>query len=482
MYRFFNSTLRQLETSLAVPQSCQHRTQCDFHHNIMSTPSHLYLNFALSLASCSRPPIRSDHQLALLLLLSSYWSFPATDHNTLTPTPFEHILTEELRHQVDETVAELKAHDPTQHVLVSEHPSEEISRFLANSEHGFGLSNVKENEWQHCPWGILLGLYDSAHEVATSSMLIPRDDVEDLSLNSRLLAVRNMRRCSTKLCDIFQQFCHAVTKAKNAMYLVREAMNTTKAVQCGESNEKEWQTKRATFREMSVVRSREEGLKVCAASEWFVCISVTADESESVAENKQKQGVVYRVSELLSNTAERSTEKQGFQEQWRLPDNCTTAEETAGMDVNGKQEEEEEEEEEESFVVIENVRKAIRLANLEILEGSLPTKVSQVAIASMTLCTTKLSVLLHNLDYCCSQPSEVCQFSPSLYYFKKLGVLVIRGWAQVCEEVRSAWPSDASVYECLLPASGAWGKGGALVVIFRRHGVQSVVDYHHRFS
>ena len=446
----------------------------------MSTPSHLYLNFALSLASCSRPPIRSDHQLALLLLLSSYWSFPATDHNTLTPTPFEHILTEELRHQVDETVAELKAHDPTQHVLVSEHPSEEISRFLANSEHGFGLSNVKENEWQHCPWGILLGLYDSAHEVATSSMLIPRDDVEDLSLNSRLLAVRNMRRCSTKLCDIFQQFCHAVTKAKNAMYLVREAMNTTKAVQCGESNEKEWQTKRATFREMSVVRSREEGLKVCAASEWFVCISVTADESESVAENKQKQGVVYRVSELLSNTAERSTEKQGFQEQWRLPDNCTTAEETAGMDVNGKQEEEEEEEE--SFVVIENVRKAIRLANLEILEGSLPTKVSQVAITSMTLCTTKLSVLLHNLDYCCSQPSEVCQFSPSLYYFKKLGVLVIRGWAQVCEEVRSAWPSDASVYECLLPASGAWGKGGALVVIFRRHDVQSVVDYHHRFS
>ena len=442
----------------------------------MSTPSYLYLNFALSLASCSRPPLRADHQLALLHLLSSYWSFPATDHNTLTPTPFEHILTEELRHQVDETVAELKAHDPTQHVLVPEHPSEEISCFLANSEHGFGLSNVKENEWQHCPSGILLGMYDSVHEIATSSLLIPRADVEDLSLSSRLLAVRNMRRCSTKLCDIFQEFCHTVT-AKNVMYLVREAMNTTKAAQRVENNENEWQTKRATFREMSVVHSREEGLKVCAASEWFVCISA----SGSVAENKQKQGVVYRVSELLSNTAERSTEKQGFQEQWRLPDNCTTAEETAGMDVNGKQQQEEEEEEE-SFVVIENVRKAIRLANLEILEGSLPTKVSQVAIESMTLCTTKLSVLLHNLDYCCSQPSEVCQFSPSLYYFKKVGVLVIRGWAQVCKEVRSAWPSDSSVYECLLPASGAWGKGGALVVIFKKHGVQSVVDYHHRFS
>jgi hypothetical protein len=292
-------------------------------------------------------------------------------------------------------------------------------------------------------------------------------------------------------------------------------MNITKAVQRLAVDEEEWQAKRAAFREMTVVRSRAEGLEFCEEGEWFFVVhsaesETNESERESVLVTKKEKrnekrniGIVYRVSELLESTAERSTEKRGYQEKWRLADNCIETENAPSKEENTV---DDDAEEEDAFVMIERVRKLIRFSNMEILEGGFDKKknISHVALASMTSCTTKLSVLLHNLEYC-TEPAGDCaggasgmresesgttvsMFLPSLYFFEfgkshpHHHVLIVRGWYKHAQEVRSSWPSDASVYECLLPESGGWGNGGVLVVIFRRHDVKSCADYHHRFS
>tara|TARA_B100000780_G_C21086063_1_gene437535 strand:+ start:186 stop:1562 length:1377 start_codon:yes stop_codon:yes gene_type:complete len=443
-----------------------------------SSIPYLFLNFASSLSSAPNS-IRSDQQLLLLLLLSKRYNWPTTFSNDATVSSVK--LTEELQHQIHLCIQEFTTHHPAQHLQDSSPSLTKFLKFLLSNvegdgdDDGWGLSNCNnsDNCWQHCSSGLLLGFFDSIRELVQSMQLLPETMVGGFTLKPQMLAVRSMQLHATDLLVIFKKWS-ATAEARDSFSLVREKVKENGVILQQAIAQSEWIAKRLTFRAMLVFETKEQGVSICVPTEIFYC-STTKE--------------IYRVSELLDNTCEKIMLSQAHMEKYRIPENHVSKnlkEETAGLEnhASGNMR---------AFEIIEQVRKVVRNASLEIILSSSSTCPKSknnnyyydTAIKSMHNNTTKVSVLIHNMEavYCGSVillSKQIWLFETSLQY-PDHSVLIVANWLEQKSDVRCAFPSEAIIYEITL-VDLSWGKSGTLVAIFRKKDVQHVIDYHRRFS
>ena len=431
---------------------------------------HTLFNFALSLSSPSA--LYPDQLLALLLFLTKKWTLPPTTHEEATEESVT--TTENLKHLVQLCRDVLLKHPLATH-------------FIENTivpDISLGLACDAKNAWTKTTTGLLLGYFDTArYQVQTmTTTMLPIAKVHEVTLNSKVLAVRTMQARSSALVKMFEEFVQAAatTSARKALKQIRLSISVSTAEMDRTLAKQKKEELRLTFTPMVIVATKEEGLEACGPSEWFYC-----------------QETVYRVSEFLAGTCEKATVKQAHRERWRVPDDVVYEEKEVDMGLmkvadgggGGGGKEDNERSRMHVFEMIVNVRKAIQQANLEIVCGS-SSRVSSAATKSMVKTTTKVSVLLHNMEVACQV--EAVLLSSLTWMFEcesstgssttTTVVVVFCNWHERKEDIRESWPSIGVVYEVLLPELGGWGEHGTLVVVFRTRDVKHVLNYHQRFS
>ena len=452
----------------------------------MPTPILLF-NYALSQSHAAASRSRhSDRLLPLLLILSSSTSFEQWQHgNSVTndTLPLEHLVAEEFKHHLVRLKTTLSKPNPLHHFPTIE-PCRtiDIQHIVAcnSNQASWGLSQTQAHEWHVAPSGVVLGLFDTALQLRRAllrSLLSPTTVVATTTAsNDHGLAIKDMQKHVAVVADLFAQWS-STQEARNAARHCRHALQECGAVLHRSARHKQWLRQCATFREMQVFASKEEGTQALKPGDWFVVGS---------------SNDMYRMSTLLDHTAERMGEKEAHKEGWRRPNggggggsgsgnsggsgsgNNRGNGSSTSTDCN-------------AFHAIESVRAAIRKASLDMLDPH-PSHTSAMATASMKTCTTKLSVLLHNLECLCGRARAL---SPSVWlftctddgtHFQEYNVLIVTEWYCHQDQLRSDWPREAVVYECVLPHVGEWGENGVLLCILAQEEAQHVVEYHCRFS
>jgi hypothetical protein len=427
----------------------------------------LILNFAFSLPSSLPTQLRSDHLLSLLLLLTGQESKVCTTVKSMTPS--QHIISEEFKHCLSACARECSSVDSKLHLSCSPDAelTTDIDEFLS-AELGLSCGTYHSKS---SPTGVLLGLFDSAMQLRKTHTLVDSASLEKITFNNQVLILRNLRKHSSLLSKTFQQWLiECTSEVPIISKMCRNTMQKCVAILDREAAHRVWLAKLASFRDMKVFKTKNEGVKCCEPGEWF-CIS---------------RKDIYRMSMLLQNTAEKLTKTEAHKERWKIPDCMYFSGKLHDTDIvgcaNGNSDIDRDSDS--TFQCIECVRAAVRNAEMCITMTH-PLKISAIAKSSMKTCTTKLSVLLHNLECCCGSAillsSSKWLFDNNYSLHTGFYVLVVKDYCK--NDLRAEWPSTAVLYECVLPKNGKeWAEEGVLLVVFSKKESIHVVNYHRRFS
>ena len=245
----------------------------------MPTPILLF-NYALSQSHAAASRSRhSDRLLPLLLILSSSTSFEQWQHgNSVTndTLPLEHLVAEEFKHHLVRLKTTLSKPNPLHHFPTIE-PCRtiDIQHIVAcNSNQAcWGLSQTQAHEWHVAPSGVVLGLFDTGMQLRRAllrSLLSPTTVVATTTAsNDHGLAIKDMQKHVAVVADLFAQWS-STQEARNAARHCRHALEECGAVLHRTARHKQWLRQCATFREMQVFASKEEGTQALQPGDWFV--------------------------------------------------------------------------------------------------------------------------------------------------------------------------------------------------------------------